>query len=121
MVAPLELKKSLGITRGKNDKVDSARIADYARRFGDRVPLTKLPAKDIRKIHYLLNMRERLVKNIHGHLVTYKETLRVMRPSDFPELFSFYESTISMLKAKIKEVEHLIKTILKENSALWSS
>ena len=45
MVAPLELKKSLGITRGKNDKVDSARIADYARRFGDRVPLTKLPAK----------------------------------------------------------------------------
>lgn len=121
MVAPLELKKSLGITRGKNDKVDSARIADYARRFGDRVPLTKLPAKDIRKIHYLLNMRERLVKNMHGHLVTYKETLRVMRPSDFPELFSFYESTISMLKAKIKEVEHLIKTILKENSALWSS
>lgn len=103
MVAPLELKKSLGITRGKNDKVDSARIADYARRFGDRVPLTKLPAKDIRKIHYLLNMRERLVKNIHGHLVTYKETLRVMRPFDFPNFSVFMRVPYLCLKQKSRK------------------
>lgn len=121
MVAPLELKKSLGVARGKNDKVDSARIADYSRRFGDRVSLTKLPAKDIRRIHFLLNLRGKLVKNMHGHLVTYKETRRVIQSSDFPELFRFYEDTISMLKTKIKEVERLIKTILKENPVLWSS
>ena len=121
MVVPLELKKSMGVTRGKNDKVDSARIADYSRRFSDRILLTKLPAKDIRRVHFLLSLREKLVKNMHGHLVTYKETRRVMRSSDFPELFSFYEGTISMLKAKIKEVEYLIKTILKENPVLWST
>ena len=30
MAPALEIKKSLGITRGKNDKVDSTRIANYA-------------------------------------------------------------------------------------------
>lgn len=45
MVVPLELKKSMGVTRGKNDKVDSARIADYSRRFSDRILLTKLTSQ----------------------------------------------------------------------------
>ena len=51
MIPALEIKRSLGITRGKNDFIDSKRIAEFAYRFKDKITLTKLPAEDIRKIH----------------------------------------------------------------------
>ena len=38
LVSPLHLKKSLGITRGKNDKIDAKRIAQFAYLHG--VPRT---------------------------------------------------------------------------------
>lgn len=54
MVSALEIKRSLGVTRGKNDMIDSKRIADFANRFQDKISLTTLPAKDISKIHSML-------------------------------------------------------------------
>ncbi|WP_224994255.1 transposase [Cesiribacter sp. SM1] len=41
LVSPLHLKKSLGITRGKNDRVDAQRIAGFACLHG--VPRTNVP------------------------------------------------------------------------------
>ena len=36
---PLDIKHSIGATRGKNDQVDARRIADYARRYQDKARL----------------------------------------------------------------------------------
>jgi len=47
MISALEIKRSLGITRGKNDFIDSKRIAEFAYRFRDKITRTKLPVKDI--------------------------------------------------------------------------
>ncbi|MGR4839011.1 MULTISPECIES: IS110 family transposase [unclassified Bacteroides] len=121
MISPLEIKRSMGITRGKNDLIDSKRIAEFAFRFKDKVSETKLPAKDIRKVHSLLTLRDKLVTNMKGYAMTYNETLRTMRKEDFPELFSTYENMVASLKAEIKKVENAIKTILKNNLQLWTS
>lgn len=50
MISALEIKRSLGIARGKNDCIDSRRIADFAFRFQDKISLTKLPARDIARL-----------------------------------------------------------------------
>jgi transposase len=121
MIPALEIKKSLGITRGKNDYIDSKRIAEFAYRFRDKITLTKLPAGDIRKIQSLLMLRERLVIGMSGYAVSQNETLRTIRKEDFPELFSTYENMIHTLKEEIKKLEKAIRAIIQANEQLRAS
>lgn len=118
MLPALEIKKSLGITRGKNDIIDSKRIADFAFRFRDKISLTKLPDPDIRKLQSLLTLRDRLTTNMKSYVISQNETLRTMRKDDFPELFSSYENTAQMLKAEIVKLERVIKSIVMANEQL---
>ena len=121
MIPALEIKRSLGITRGKNDLVDSKRIAEFAYRFSDKISTTKLPAADIRKIHSLLTLRDRLMTSMKGYTVSRNEMLRVMQKEDIPELFSSYESAITSLQDEIGKLEQAIKAIIKGNEQLRST
>ena len=121
MISALEIKRSMGVTRGKNDLVDSKRIAEFAYRFKDKISITQLPDKDIRKIHSLLTLRDKLVTNMKGYTIAHNEILRTIRKEDFPELFSTYEDMINTLKEEIKKVENSIKSILHNNPQLWTS
>ena len=61
MESALQIKKSLGIQRGKNDRTDAKRIAQYAFAQRHRVKLHQLPAKSLLALKQLLAYRERLV------------------------------------------------------------
>ncbi len=58
----LHLKRSLGMTRGKNDKVDARRIADYL--YSNRAKLKEfaMPSDTIVKVKQLLTYREQMVR-----------------------------------------------------------
>lgn len=58
----LQIKRSLGITRGKNDKVDARRIADYARTHREKLKTFELPTNLILQLKQLLTYREQCVK-----------------------------------------------------------
>lgn len=121
MVAPLEIKRSIGITRGKNDLVDSRRIAEYAYRFNDKISLTKLPATDIRNIQSLLVLRERLSIGKAGYAATQNEILRTMAREDLPELFLAYDKMILTQKEEIGKLEKEIRAIIYGNTQLRAS
>ncbi len=57
-----QIKQSLGVLRGKNDQVDSYRIAQYACRNQDKAQLWKPSRKKIRNLKFMLSLRERLLK-----------------------------------------------------------
>lgn len=118
MVSPLEIKRSMGIVRGKNDLVDAKRIAEYAYRFRDKIILTKLPAKDITKLHFLLTLRDKTARNLAGYTTAKNEICRAVNADEMPELFSSYDTMITMLKAEIKRLETAIKRIINGNSEL---
>ena len=59
---PFVIKRSLGLQRGKNDKADARRIAEYARRFWDNARLYKSKSKHLRKLSALYKARQSLVK-----------------------------------------------------------
>jgi transposase len=71
-ISGLAIKRSMGITRGKNDKVDAFRIAQYA----DEKQKTLEPSKPINtsilKLKELLALRKRLVRENAGYLSTIK-------------------------------------------------
>jgi len=56
------IKLSLGLQRGKNDKIDAARIAEYAMRYTDKLKLWR-PRRDVvENLQLLTNSRFRLLK-----------------------------------------------------------
>lgn len=61
-IPALEIKLSQGIQRGKNDKVDSWRIARYAKVHCNELKLHALPEKEILMIKNLLTYRNHLIK-----------------------------------------------------------
>ncbi len=121
MIPALEIKRSLGITRGKNDVIDSKRIAEFAYRFKDKVSITKLPAEGITKIHSLLTLRDRLSRSLGSYVTSKNEFIRPLGNEYLPELLSSYDNMIFSIKAEIKQLEKSIKTIINGNAELRSS
>ena len=50
LVCPLTIKKSIGLQRGKNDRIDAKRIANYAVLHYRKLKLYKLPDKELVKL-----------------------------------------------------------------------
>jgi transposase len=71
MEQALRIKKSQGITRGKNDKIDAKRIAHYAYEKREKLSPTILPGLKIDQIKTLLSLREKLIR----HRTSYKNGL----------------------------------------------
>jgi transposase len=118
MVAPLEIKRSLGITRGKNDKIDSRRIAQYAYEKRSKLLPTKLPSKAILKLHPLMTLRDRLARDRGAFVGTKNEQLRFLPVKDNPVLLEAYDNVINALSQEIKRIEKAIKEIIKNDQAL---
>ena len=60
--SPLDIKRSMGIARGKNDAVDAGRIAEYAHSHKDKLRLYEKPSDNIRKLQYLLTERRQYMR-----------------------------------------------------------
>lgn len=58
----LEIRYSLGITRGKTDKIDAERIALYAERYQDQLKQWEPKRKVIIHLHHLNNLLKKLKK-----------------------------------------------------------
>lgn len=118
LVPGLEIKRSLGITRGKDDKVDATKIALYAYRLRNEIKPTKLPLENIMALKRLLSLRERLVKQRAGYKSSLKEQERVLVKNENKILFDLQEKTISFLSKQIDKVEKEMNDIIKKNTQL---
>jgi len=58
----LQIKRSMGIKRGKNDRIDAQMIARYAYLHREELLMSTLPSKTLLRLKSLLSYRERLVK-----------------------------------------------------------
>ena len=58
----LQIKQAGGMHRGKTDKVDAQRIAEYAFRFRDKTRLWQPPRQIIQQLSFLSAARQRLVQ-----------------------------------------------------------
>jgi transposase len=76
--AGLEIKKSLGIQRGKNDKVDSKRIAEYGYEKRDKLQPHEAESVVIIRIKQLLTQRSGFIKDKKAHEHRVKELLSMM-------------------------------------------
>jgi transposase len=104
-----QIKKSIGMARGKNDQVDARRISDYA--YTNRMKLKpfQLPSAIILQIKQLLTYRRQLIKirtSLKNSLKSHNQYERV----------SGLKSISEQIKTQIKEydikVDHIEKQII---------
>ena len=118
LVPGLEIKRSLGIARGKDDKVDATKIALYAYRLRDEIKTYKLPSEQILSIKRLLSLRDRLVKQRAGFKANFKEQKRILIKKDNKILFDVQEKMIRYLTKQIETVEKEMTIIIQSNEKL---
>lgn len=115
IVPGLEIKRSLGIQRGKDDIVDAKRIALYAYRRREEVTPYELPSKQFIQIRRLLSLRERLVKQRAGYEGNLKENKRFLIKKDNILLFNIQEKMIKELNKQIKKVNEELQRIVEND------
>lgn len=112
-VSGLQVKRSLGIQRGKNDRIDSKRLAEYVYLHRDDLKPQKLQSPQLLRLKYLLSMRSRLVRQRAGYTASEKEfkTFLALNKSDV--LVRCQKAMISVLTRQINGIEKEIMTIIK--------
>lgn len=105
MEPALQIKHSLGLVRGKNDKVDAKRIAGYAYLRRDRLKAFILPSTNILRLQKLLSLRERMVKQRAGYIGSMKEYRFMLKQKDYNSLFSIHKKMIHYLDKQVQAIE----------------
>ena len=114
----VQIKRSLGIKRGKTDKVDSISIAKYAFKNADLVKLWKPSGAVLEKIKHLATLRERMVVT-QKRLITPIEELRNAGQEKMAEyLHKSIKRSITAIDADLKKIEGKIMECLKEDASL---
>lgn len=112
---PRDIQKSIGLQRGKSDKVDARRIADYARRFGDKAHLFTSKDLELEKVGHLLTRRRQLVKERKRYMVQLKDRnpcLAELRA----QFDRFDKQQVAALNKAIKQVEAAIEKELSKDA-----
>ena len=114
----VQIKQSQGIQRGKNDKVDAIRIAQYALRNFDKVRLWEPTREVVDKLKHLTALRERLVET-KKRLLTPVEEFRQMGNHTMAKLLeqSMRKSTRA-IQSDLEGVEEKMKEIIDKDDQL---
>jgi transposase len=113
----LQIKRSMGVLRGKTDKADAKTIALYAYRFSDQLKQYVLPSKTLLRLRALFAQRERLV-SLHVQLQAALKSLKGYDQVLVRDIQKQNEALLKELAAKIKTVDSSLNECLVEDEAL---
>lgn len=117
IVPAIEIKRSKGISRGKNDKADARDIALYSLRCIDKLHLSNIAEKEILELRLLYTEREKVMKAIR--LFQSSEENEGFMPKSILRSVSIINSkTLKSLKQTQKCIEKKISEVIKANTVL---
>ncbi len=117
VINPLHLKKSMGLLRGKNDRIDSQRICLFIEKnYMDLMPWTA-KSLDIQKLSLLNSERRHRVKIKTGLLKQMKD-LNFLKNHIDKESIKLNKQLILVLNKQIKAIEKKILNLIESNIEL---
>lgn len=111
---PLHLKRSMGLVRGKNDKVDAERIAYFAYLHRDELIYSKLKGNTILHLKDLNCERRRFVKQ----LAEDKAYLTEMKDRKQDNSYNRTQKMVAILEEEIKVVETEMEELINQDETL---
>lgn len=121
LINPLDLKRSLGIQRGKTDVKDAYRIAEYAIVNKHKLNPYQLPTEHLNKLKALLTARERFVK-ISVQIQNSLKANEILNGSiDLKMLINEEKKQLGNIQKSIKNIETEMQKIIQQNKELKST
>ena len=108
-IPALEIKRSIGITRGKNDQIDASRIAVYGATHKHKLTESKLGSEVLLRVKTLLSHREQLSKQSRQWQNALKSYQVSSEVTDLKDLVRNTKALITQLKKRIEKVEKQIE------------
>jgi transposase len=115
------IKWSFGIARGKNDKIDSQRLCQYAYKEADALKATPALNPVLMQLKDLMTARTKLLSQINAIKVYVKELKNVRDKAIQKTLEQGYKQALEGMAASIKNFEAEIKKIIANNTALQTN
>ena len=115
---PIKIKDSLGMIRGKNDKIDAHRIAFYAYKNRDDVHLWTPKREIVQKLDALTATRNRLVKVRKMLQSPLTDSQGFITKKDHDDAKKACQKTMNALKKDIQSVEKQIKNTIQSDNYL---
>lgn len=117
-INPMEIKRSMGLKRGKSDKADSKEIAYYAwLRRSELVPSTP-PAKNIIELQRMMSLREQFVKQ-QTALKNLRKGMEQITIKGQPDAsIMALDDTLSHLEFQINRIEKAMDAVIKLDQQL---
>jgi len=112
------IKHSGGIIKGKTDKLDAYRIADFALTNVHRLNIAEKYNLQLVELHDLMSCRRRLVKNLKQLETPVKEAKKYAGEQAYLLIKKSSESAIKGLSQSIKEVDALIDKQVKKDKEM---
>lgn len=120
-ISGLEIKRSMGMTRGKNDKVDSFRIGQYGEEKIKRLEPSKPLNDNILKLKQLLSFRKRLVRDKAGFVATVKERKYMYEVTKKDTIVRIGNERIKKDERHIQEIEKEIMALIKADAPMYQN
>jgi transposase len=115
---PVQIIRSTGIQRGKSDKIDAKRIAQYACYKKDKAVLWQPPRQVLIEINDLLVLRDRLVESKKS----LKQPIKELKDAGLKEAANLIEircrESLNALEKEIKGIEKELSAKIKKDSNL---
>lgn len=112
---PRDIQKSIGLQRGKSDKIDARRIAEYARRFKDKARLFTADDLKLDMVKHLLTRRRQLVEERTRYLIQIRDRNPCLGKQLHKQFDRFDKAQVRTLENAIKQVEAAIEVELRKD------
>jgi len=114
----LEIKKSIGMTRGKSDQADAFRIGQYGEEKSKRMVPSKPLDNNVLRLKQLLSFRKRLVREKAGLEGTVKERKHMYALKKADTVIHIAQAKIKANKKYIIQLEQEIMEVIKSDELM---
>jgi len=118
VVSPLHLKKSMGLVRGKNDKIDAIRIASFISKNHADIPQWKPSSPAIQKLKILLTERNSRIKSRRQLLKQQYDYAKMRHLGLDKPLQKLNVQQLTLIDAQIAHIERDMEILIKADEQM---
>ena len=115
--SPLKIKRATSDVRGKSDRKDALRIAEYSVRYFDRRVLNTESSADIDELAAVAKARETIL----SQRIAIENQLNEAKSHDpqlYKTLLSVYKTMLKTMEKELQKIEKQLDTVLRKNSEM---
>lgn len=117
-VAGLEIKKSMGMQRGKNDKIDARRISEYGYEKRDRLKADTPCHMSVTRLKQLLTQRSGFVNDRKANEHRMKELMAMMDYKASDVIIKNYRRAVDFAEKMVTKTEAEISKLISADPAV---